>query len=83
MHIHPLLVMKETYQAYVSLAGMNDKGNINNFPFNRLVLGRILGLAKGEGNEMEQWFSETNGNVVPRNSAHPSQVDKLHNLQEF
>lgn len=35
------------------------------FPFNREVLGRILGPAKGEGNEMAQWILKGNGRVVP------------------
>jgi hypothetical protein len=35
------------------------------FPFNREILGRILGPAKGEGNEMAQWVLKANGNVVP------------------
>ena len=35
------------------------------FPFNKEVLGRILGPAKGEGNEMAQWVLKANGNVVP------------------
>jgi hypothetical protein len=36
------------------------------FPFNREVLGRVLGPAKGEGNDMAQWILKANGNVVPR-----------------
>ena len=35
------------------------------FPFNREILGRILGTAKGEGNEMAQCVLKENGNVVP------------------
>jgi hypothetical protein len=38
------------------------------FPFNREVLGRVLGPARGEGNEMAQWVLKANGNVVPRRS---------------
>jgi hypothetical protein len=39
--------------------------NTNKFPFNKEVLGRVLGPAKGEGNEMAQWILKANGNVVP------------------
>ena len=31
------------------------------FPFNREVLGRVLGPASGEGNEMAQWVLKANG----------------------
>ena len=41
------------------------------FPFNREVLGRVLGPAKGEGNEMAQWILKANGNVVPRRTVRP------------
>ena len=34
------------------------------FPFNREVLGRILGPATGEGNQMAQWVLKANGQVV-------------------
>ena len=36
------------------------------FPHNKEVLGRVLGPAHGEGNEMAQWVLKANGNVVPR-----------------
>ena len=39
--------------------------NKNAFPFNKEVLGRVLGPARGEGNEMCQWILKANGNVVP------------------
>jgi hypothetical protein len=42
-----------------------------NFPLPREVLGRSLGPAKGEGNEMAQWCLKANGNVVPRRSVRP------------
>ena len=35
------------------------------FPHNREVLGRVLGPACGEGNEMAQWVLKANGKVVP------------------
>jgi hypothetical protein len=53
------------------------------FPFNREVLGRVLGPAKGEGNEMAQWILKANGNVVPRRSSRPLKVDELHSATEI
>ena len=56
--------------------------NTNKFPFNREVLGRILGPAKGEGNEMAQWVLKANGNVVPRRSTRPLNVAELNSEKE-
>jgi hypothetical protein len=36
------------------------------FPYGKEVLGRVLGPARGEGNEMAQWVLKNNGQVVPR-----------------
>jgi hypothetical protein len=36
------------------------------FPFDKGILGRVLGPAKGERNDVAQWVSKANGNVVPR-----------------
>ena len=36
------------------------------FPHNHEVLGRVLGPAQGEENEMAQWVLKANGKVVPR-----------------
>eukprot|EP00957_Ditylum_brightwellii_P008574 650241-Ditylum_brightwellii.AAC.1 len=38
------------------------------FPFNKEILGHILGPVKGEGNEMAQWVMKGNGNVEELNS---------------
>ena len=54
----------------------------NKFPFNREVLGRVLGPAKGEGNEMAQWILKANGNVVPRRSMRPLNTEEVHSEQE-
>eukprot|EP00957_Ditylum_brightwellii_P002589 198914-Ditylum_brightwellii.AAC.1 len=35
------------------------------FPFNKEILGHILGPAKSEGNKMVQWVMKGNGNVMP------------------
>ena len=53
------------------------------FPFNKEVLGRILGPAKGEGNEMAQWVLKGNGNVVPRRTARPLTVAENHSATEL
>ena len=36
------------------------------FPFPAHVLGRCLGPAKNEGNEMTQWVLKQNGKIVPQ-----------------
>jgi hypothetical protein len=54
----------------------------NAFPNPREVLGRVLGPAKGEGNEMAQWILKGNGNVVPRRSSRPLKPEEVHNEQE-
>ena len=53
-----------------------EKGNM--FPFNKEVLGRVLGPATGAGNEMSQWVLKSNGKVVPRRSVRPLQVAEKH-----
>ena len=47
------------------------------FPFQREVLGRVLGPARGEGNEMAQWILNSKGNVVPRRSLRPLRQEEL------
>eukprot|EP00957_Ditylum_brightwellii_P042611 3226457-Ditylum_brightwellii.AAC.1 len=47
------------------------------FPFNKEILGHVLGPAKGEGNEMEQWVLKGNGNVVPRLTLRSLKVEEL------
>ena len=51
-------------------------------PHNKEVLGRILGPARGEGNEMAQWVLKANGNVVPRRTHRPLRVAELHSPSE-
>ena len=53
------------------------------FPYNREVLGKVLGPATGEGNEMAQWILKANGNVVPWRTMRSLQVDELHSPQEI
>ena len=52
------------------------------FPNNKEVLGRVLGPARGEGNEMAQWVLKANGNVVPRRSPRPLTTAEIHSPTE-
>jgi hypothetical protein len=52
------------------------------FPFNREILGRVLGPAKGSGNEMAQWILKANGNVVPRRTVRPLNTAEKHSPTE-
>ena len=52
------------------------------FPHNHEVLGRVLGLARGEGNKMAQWVLKANGRVVPHRSLRPITIAELHSLVE-
>lgn len=52
------------------------------FPFAKERLGRVLGPSRGEGNEMSQWILKSNGQVVPRRSHRPLQIDELHSEVE-
>ena len=54
----------------------------NQFPFNRKILGHVLGPSRGEGNEMAQWVLKANGNVVPRRTLRPLQTAELHSETE-
>lgn len=53
------------------------------FPYNKEVLGRVLGPARGEGNEMAQWVVKANGRVVPRRSLRPLQEAEIHSPIEI
>ena len=44
------------------------------FPNNKEVLGRVLGPARGAGNEMAQWILKMNGRVVHRRSLRPPKL---------
>ena len=52
------------------------------FPHNQEVLGRMLGPAHGEGNEMAQWVLKANGLVVPRRSVCPLHQSEVHSPSE-
>ena len=52
------------------------------FTLTRKVLGRVLGTATGEGNEMSLQFLKANGEVVPRRSYRPLKVDEQHSEAE-
>lgn len=53
------------------------------FPNGKEVLGRVLGPARGEGNEMCQNILRANGTVVPRRSVRPLQTAELHSESEI
>ena len=53
------------------------------FPFNKEILGKVLGPAKGEGNEMAQWVLKANGQVVPRRSIRPLHTAEIHSPTEI
>ena len=46
------------------------------------MLGRVLGPARSEGNEMRQWVLKANGNVVPRRSLQQLQTAKIYRDSE-
>ena len=52
------------------------------FPHNQEVLGYVLGLTRGEGNEMAQWVLKANGLVVPRHSVHRLHQSEVHSPSE-
>lgn len=52
------------------------------FPHGKEVLGRVLGPARGHGNEMAQWVLKANGNVVPRRTLRPLTVSELNSTTE-
>ena len=52
----------------VLLQGSNKVDQTAASPDNKEVLGRVLGPARGTGNEMAQWILKPNGRVVPRRS---------------
>jgi hypothetical protein len=49
------------------------------FPHDREILGRVLGPARGHGNEMAQWILKSNGNVVPRRTLRPLREEEKRN----
>lgn len=53
------------------------------FPFDKMVLGRVLGPSRGEGNEMSQWVLKSNGRVVPTRNVRPLKTEELHSPVEI
>ena len=53
------------------------------FPNNKEILGRVLGPARGAGNEMAQWILKANGRAVPSRSSRPLKVDEIHSPVEI
>ena len=52
------------------------------FLHNQEVLGRVLGPARGEGNEISQWVLKANGLVVLRRSVRPLHQSEVHSPSE-
>jgi hypothetical protein len=77
------LEKKETFPIFVNLDGMNYRENTAAFPNQQEVLGRVLGPARGEGNEMCQWVLKGNGKVVPRRSVRPLNPSEIHSEVEI
>ena len=59
------------------------RDHTNKFPFGKEVLGRVLGPARGEGNEMAQRILKSNVQVVPRRIHRPLQVAERHSPVEI
>eukprot|EP00957_Ditylum_brightwellii_P159895 12170980-Ditylum_brightwellii.AAC.1 len=53
------------------------------FPFNKEVLGCILGPAKDEGDEMAQWVMKGNGNVMSCQTLRLLNVEELNNKSKI
>ena len=45
--------------------GCYYRDHTNRFNFGKEVLGRVLGPARGKGNEMAQWMLKANDEAVP------------------
>ena len=54
-----------------------DDSSFAHFPFDKALLGRCLGLARNEGNEMTHWFMKSNGQVVPRRTVKRLTAEQL------
>ena len=86
LHTHLQLVMKVTFLICANIHSMNgvtSKKKTAAFPNNKEVLGRVLGPARGTGNEMAQWILKANSRVVPRKSLRPLKVDEIHSPVEI
>ena len=52
------------------------------YPFNRHILGRVLGPTVNAGNKMCQWVLKANGSVVPKRTLQPLTTAELHSKDE-
>ena len=46
-------------------------------------MGRVLGPARGDGNEMAQWILKASGSVVPHRSLRPLHLAEVHSSSEL
>ena len=85
MTTSPSMVKMVTYQTYANSPGTNGVTIVNTplvLRFNLEILGRVLGPAKGEGNDMAQQILKANGCVVPRRNAVPLITTKMNSETE-
>ena len=54
-----------------------DDSSATRFPFLKAIIGRVLGPANNEGNDMKQWCLKSNGKVVPRRTFKRLTAEKL------
>ena len=82
--IQKLLERKAVSPIYACFGGMSGVIHQSQgpFPHNQEVLGRVLGHARGEGNELSQWILKSNGNVVPRPTVQALQLAVIHSDTE-
>eukprot|EP00957_Ditylum_brightwellii_P094017 7158590-Ditylum_brightwellii.AAC.1 len=53
------------------------------FPFNKEILGHVLGPTKGKYNRIAQWMLKCNGNVVPQYSLTQLNESEIHSEREI
>ena len=77
--------MMAIFLIFALLRGINGfyfRDQLAQFPYNKEVLGRVLGPVRGKGNEMAQWILKANDKVVPRRTARPLHVDEINSKSE-
>ena len=47
------------------------------------MLGRVLGPAKGDRNEMARWILKASGRVIPHRTSQTLKVDEIHSEMEL
>eukprot|EP00957_Ditylum_brightwellii_P097231 7405187-Ditylum_brightwellii.AAC.1 len=78
----PLVFWDYCSKKRAHINNLTAKDRTTKFSFSQEVLGRVLGPARGEGNEMAQWVLKANGKVVPRRTCRLLHTDETHSEQE-